>query len=210
MAKSRHGVGTEDRAHPRSTSRYQRVKSVLDFCTAGVLLVLLAPTLAVIAVAIRLDSSGPALYCQRRVGARGKPFTIWKFRTMKVGTAYLSTAEMQQQGHVPVTRVGKVLRRTSLDELPQLLNIIRGEMSFIGPRPALLSQTDVNALRAKLGADVAPPGIGGLAQAMGRDDLDVETKVGYDAEYCRRMSLLFDLRIAFWTLLALVSARGMK
>ncbi len=189
---------------------YGRVKTVLDVVAALALLVALGPFLLLVALVIRLDSPGPAIYRQERVGRRGSRFIMLKFRTMKVGTPTLSTAEMQAQRAIPFTRVGPFLRKANIDELPQLLNIIRGEMSFIGPRPALPTQTDVVSLRERSGADLVRPGITGLAQAQGRDELDVETKVAYDTEYCRRMSLAFDLRIVLLTLLAVLSARGNK
>ena len=133
-----------------------------------------------------------------------------KVRTLQVGTPDLSTAEMQSQQHIPITRVGGVLRKSSLDELPQIWNVLNGTMSFIGPRPALPSQTDVNTRRVECGVDAVRPGITGLAQVMGRDELDVETKVNYDAEYCRRMSPGFDLWIVGQTFAAVKSARGNK
>lgn len=189
---------------------YALVKSVLDELVALISLVLLSPLLILTALAIRLDSRGPAIYSQSRVGANGKLFTMYKFRTMKVGTPVLSTADMQSRHFDPFTRLGPFLRKTSLDELPQLVNIILGQMSFVGPRPALPSQTDVNELRAKLGADAVRPGITGLAQVMGRDDLPVDVKVGYDSEYCRRMSFLFDIRVLLMTVQVVLSARGNK
>ena len=189
---------------------YQVVKTVLDVVLGVALLVLFSPAMLVIAVLIRLDSPGPAIYRQARVGANRNLFTMYKFRTMKAGTPALSTEEMQRKGHVPVTRVGHFLRRISLDELPQLLNIAKGQMSFIGPRPALPTQTDVLALRAQLGVDRIRPGLTGLAQVMGRDDLRVETKVGYDDEYCGKLNFWMDLRILARTIGAIASARGNK
>ena len=187
---------------------YSPVKRAIDLVGGVALLVLLSPLLGLTALIIRLDSSGPAIYRQERVGRSGTRFTMLKFRTMRVGTPTLSTAEMQQQAAIPFTRVGPLLRKTNIDEFPQLVNIIRGQMSFVGPRPALPSQTDVVSLRGESGADALRPGITGLAQVRGRDDLRVEIKVGYDAEYCRRLSLLFDLRILFLTFGAVLSGRG--
>lgn len=194
---------------------YLFVKRLVDVVGAAVLLVVFAPLLLFVAVAIKLDSPGPAIYRQKRVGRFGKHFVMLKFRTMKIGTPTLSTAEMQQwlkagKAANPYTRIGPVLRKTNLDELPQLWNVLRGEMSFIGPRPALPSQEDVVSLREKLGVHFVRPGITGLAQVMGRDDLDVETKVNYDAQYCRNLGLLFDLSILFRTFGAVLSGRGNK
>jgi len=190
--------------------RYESIKRLIDLVLAVVLLVLLSPLLLLIALLIKLDSRGPAIYSQDRMGVYGERFTFYKFRTMKTGVPVLSTAEMQRRNIRPYTRIGPLLRKTSLDELPQLINIIKGEMSFVGPRPALPTQTDVNELRKKYGVDAFKPGITGVAQARGRDDLDVETKVNYDLEYCRRMSFLFDIRIVLETVLAVFTARGNK
>jgi lipopolysaccharide/colanic/teichoic acid biosynthesis glycosyltransferase len=192
---------------PRS---YAEIKAALDKMAGGVLLVFLSPLFLLLVLAITLDSRGAAVYRQRRVGQSGRLFTILKFRTMQTDAPLLSTEEMQRQATKPFTRLGPMLRKTNLDELPQLLNILRGEMSFIGPRPALPSQSDVNELRAAMGADSVRPGITGLAQVMGRDDLDTQTKVGYDAEYCQRLSLVSDLSILLRTFGAVLSARGNK
>jgi len=189
---------------------YRHIKAVLDILVAFVLLLLLLPLLLLLALLIRLDSPGPAIYRQTRVGRRGRPFIIYKFRTMKIGTPLLSTAELWLQGIQPFTNLGSFLRKTSLDELPQLLNVLKGEMSFIGPRPALLSQTDVNIMREQLGADESLPGITGLAQVMGRDGLDNVLKVKYDKEYQQRMSILLDMRILWLTFLAVMTAKGNK
>lgn len=189
---------------------YCLVKNVLDFLMASIMLIVLSPLLVLIAILIRLDSRGPALYQQVRVGTFGKLFTIYKFRTMEVGAPVLSTEDMQYQKVIPITRVGALLRKTSLDELPQLINIIKGEMSFIGPRPSLPTQTDVNELRVQMNAQCARPGITGLAQVAGRDELDAPTKVGYDAEYCRNLSMGFDIKILIRTFVVVVSGRGNK
>lgn len=198
--------GAQDDVRPP----YHSLKRGLDYILALVLLPLLFPLLGLLIVLIRFDSRGAALYRQTRVGQRGRLFTIYKFRTMKTGTPTLSTEEMQRQNYSPFTRLGPWLRKSNLDELPQLFNILRGEMSFIGPRPALPSQTDVNTLRAAQGADAAWPGITGLAQVMGRDDLLTPVKVEYDAQYCRHMSFRLDLNILWRTLGAVLSGRGNK
>jgi lipopolysaccharide/colanic/teichoic acid biosynthesis glycosyltransferase len=117
---------------------------------------------------------------------------------------------MQQQNYSPFTRLGPFMRKSSLDELPQLINILKGEMSFIGPRPALPSQTDLNSARIAAGADRARPGITGLAQVMGRDDLDTQAKVQYDAEYCAHLGPITDLKVLILTFGAILTARGNK
>ncbi|MBV9866510.1 MAG: sugar transferase [Abitibacteriaceae bacterium] len=202
-------------AHPDSPqpvieNPYASTKLALDYLFAVFLLIPFLPIFSLVTLLIRLESRGPAIYRQRRVGQWGRLFTIYKFRTMKTGTPTLSTEEMQRQQQKPFTRLGPLLRKTNLDELPQLFNILKGEMSFIGPRPALPSQTDVNALRAQLGADAARPGITGLAQVMGRDDLATPIKVKYDADYCHSMSLKHDLQILWRTIGAILTGRGNK
>jgi lipopolysaccharide/colanic/teichoic acid biosynthesis glycosyltransferase len=189
---------------------YQLIKAGIDVLLAVVLILVFGWLLLGIAVLILLTDGWPVLYTQQRVGQGGKPFTIFKFRTMKVGAPVLSTEEMQRLGIDLNTPLGRLLRKTSLDELPQLFNILKGEMSFIGPRPALLTQHDVNTRRQALGVHALKPGLTGLAQAMGRDDLDTEAKVGYDAEYCRTQSLPTDLRIIALTVKAVLTSRGNK
>lgn len=189
---------------------YGRVKRCLDLFLAIVSAIVLGPAMLIIALAIRLDSPGAAIYRQKRVGACGRLFIIYKFRTMKTGTPTMATADMQHRASIPFTRLGPLLRKISLDELPQIFNIIRGDMSFVGPRPALPSQEDVNSLRKQFGVDSLRPGITGLAQVMGRDELDAETKVGYDCDYCKRLSLWNDLKIVWLTIGAVMSARGNK
>lgn len=189
---------------------YQPLKHTLDHLAASVLMIPLLPILALVAVAIRLESRGPALYKQTRVGQFGRPFTIYKFRSMKIDTPTLSTEEMQRQNFDPFTKIGPFLRKSNLDELPQIFNILKGEMSFIGPRPALPSQHDVNELRREMNVEMARPGVTGLAQVRGRDDLDTITKVGCDAQYCRTMSLIIDTGIIFYTIGAVLTGRGNK
>lgn len=188
--------------------QYEPLKKTLDWLFALALLILLLPLLLLLCLLVRLDSPGPALYRQVRVGRGARPFTLYKLRSMKTGTPVLSTEEMARQSYDPYTRTGRFLRRSSLDELPQLFNILKGEMSFIGPRPALPSQTELNELREAQGVHAFRPGITGLAQVRGRDDLDTETKVLYDAEYIRRLSPVTDLSIALLTATAIFTGRG--
>jgi lipopolysaccharide/colanic/teichoic acid biosynthesis glycosyltransferase len=183
-------------------------KRCFDLLLALPALILLAPVFAVCALAIRLDSPGPALFRQARVGRGSRPFTLIKFRTMHIGTPTLSTEEMARQAKSPVTRVGAFLRRYSLDELPQLINILRGEMSLVGPRPALPSQTVVNELRRQIGVEDLLPGITGWAQINGRDDLSDDEKVARDAWYRANISLWLDLKILVLTVLPVLSGRG--
>jgi O-antigen biosynthesis protein WbqP len=184
------------------------VKRALDFLAALLGLVLSAPLWLVLALLIRLDSPGPVLFRQRRVGRNRREFTLLKLRSMRCDTPTLSTADLRASGLEPYTRVGKWLRKTSLDELPQLWNVLVGEMSLVGPRPALPSQTELNARREALGVHALRPGITGWAQVTGRDGLSDDEKVARDAEYLQRQSLAFDLLIVWRTVAAVVTARG--
>ncbi len=192
------------------SSTYLLFKLLFDLLLAVISLIIFGPLMLIVALMIVLDSKGPSLYRQQRVGQFGKEFTILKFRSMRTDAPNISTAEMEKMAEKPFTRIGPMLRKTSIDELPQLLNILRGQMSFIGPRPALPSQTDVNTAREEAGVHQVRPGLTGLAQIMGRDELDCATKVGYDTDYCRNMSLGYDIKIFFQTFKAVFTARGIK
>ncbi|WP_337192979.1 hybrid nucleoside-diphosphate sugar epimerase/sugar transferase [Deinococcus xianganensis] len=187
---------------------YLRVRRGLERPLAGALLLLLLPVLLLTALIIRLSSPGPVLFTQLRAGRGHHPYTIFKFRTMRLNAPQLSTEDMRRQGISAVTPVGAFLRRTSLDELPQLLNVLRGEMSFVGPRPALMTQHPVLNGRAAAGVDQLPPGITGLAQVTGRDDLSDDEKVRRDATYLRHVDLLTDLLIIRATLRSVLGGRG--
>lgn len=186
---------------------YGATKRLFDLAVALTLSIVLTPVLLVIATLVRVDSSGPALFRQRRMGRASSEFTIFKFRTMKVGTPDLAS-HLVGPGATEVTRLGRVLRRTSLDELPQLLNILRGEMSLVGPRPALFNQYDLIAMRRDLGIDALKPGVTGWAQVHGRDDLAIGEKVEYDRQYLDACSLSMDLTILVRTAAAVLSSRG--
>lgn len=171
---------------------------MLNRVLAFIMLILLSPLFLVIAVAIKLDSPGPVIFRQKRVGHRGKYFTIYKFRTMVVDMPDLP-ADRVAGNDSRITRVGQVLRRLSLDELPQLWNIIKGDMDFIGPRPALYNQDDLIALREKAGVHSLKPGITGWAQVNGRETVSVEEKVQLDRYYLENRSLKLDLTILYLT-----------
>jgi lipopolysaccharide/colanic/teichoic acid biosynthesis glycosyltransferase len=182
-------------------------KRAVDVVVAGLLLVALSPLLLVIALAVRLDSPGPVLFRQRRIGRGSRGFTILKFRTMQVGTPDLAS-HLMGPGSSRVTRVGRLLRRTSLDELPQLLNVLAGDMTLVGPRPALHNQHDLIALRQEAAVDGLKPGVTGWAQIHGRDDIPLERKVAYDRWYREHVSFGLDLWIILRTPVALLSSRG--
>lgn len=170
--------------------------------------VLLLPALTVAAM-VKLTSRGPMLYWSERVGKNNVNFYMPKFRSMKVGTPSLAT-HLLGNADSHLTPIGSFIRRTSLDELPQLWSILRGDMSFVGPRPALFNQSDLIALRTERGVHVLTPGLTGWAQVNGRDDLPIPVKVNYDAEYLSRRSFLFDLQILCATLVSVVRRQGIS
>lgn len=170
------------------------MKRVFDLMIALVALAILAIPLAMIALVVRLGSRGPVLYWSGRVGRRNAVFLMPKFRTMRTDTPPVAT-HLLENPEAWLTPVGGVLRRASLDELPQLWSIVRGDMSFVGPRPALFNQDDLIALRSAAGVDSLTPGLTGWAQINGRDELAIPEKVRLDAEYLRRRSMAFDLMI---------------
>jgi O-antigen biosynthesis protein WbqP len=183
------------------------LKRAIDILAALAGLVLLSPLFAGAALAVVLQSPGPALHWSRRVGRDERIFRMPKFRTMRVGAPDVATHLLSDPDQW-VTPVGRFLRRTSLDELPQLWSILKGDMSLVGPRPALFNQDDLVALRRAAGVAGLRPGLTGWAQINGRDELPIAEKAALDAEYLQRMSLAFDLQIIAATALAALSGRG--
>jgi O-antigen biosynthesis protein WbqP len=185
------------------------LKRLFDIAAALAGLILLAPFLAAIAVAVRLDSKGPALHWSRRVGRDNVIFPMPKFRTMRTDTPDVATHLLEDPARW-VTPLGAALRRTSLDELPQLWSVLIGHMSLVGPRPALFNQDDLVALRTEAGVHRLRPGLTGWAQVNGRDELPIPEKVKLDAEYLARQSFGFDLAIIAATARAALTARGVS
>lgn len=180
---------------------YQRwVKRALDILISAFALLILGIPMLFIALAVRLDSSGPVLFRQKRVGRGKKYFMILKFRSMRIDAPHdAPTAELNAADSY-ITKVGAFLRKTSLDELPQLLNILVGQMSLIGPRPALWNQTALLETRERVGADRLRPGLTGWAQINGRDELDDAEKARFDGEYAANLSFAFDCKCFFGTI----------
>lgn len=171
--------------------------------------ILLFPML-VIAIIICIDTPGPAIFKQKRIGKNGKAFTIYKFRTMKLNAPPdLATNEFSDSNDY-ITKIGAFLRRTSIDELPQLINIFLGTMSFVGYRPVCLTETKLNGLREKYGVFIAKPGLTGLAQVSGRDNMTIEKKAIIDADYVRRRSFRLDLWCVLKTVIVIFSGEGNK
>ena len=186
------------------------VKRIIDIVLSFVGLVLLSPLLLIIALLIKLDSKGPVLFKQKRV-AKGKAyFSILKFRTMYADVTKDVPTHLLANPDSKITKVGRFLRKSSLDELPQIWNILVGEMSIIGPRPALWNQYDLIAERDKYGANDIRPGLTGLAQVMGRDELPIPIKAEYDGKYARHITCWGDMKIFFKTIGNVISADGVK
>jgi O-antigen biosynthesis protein WbqP len=181
----------------------------IDFFLATVaLIVLLLPSFFIM-LAIKSSSKGPILYWSMRVGKNGKLFMMPKFRSMHVHTPEVAT-DMLQDPIQYITPVGSFLRRTSLDELPQLISVLRGDMSIVGPRPALHTQAELIAARRSLGVDALMPGITGWAQINGRDEIDLGTKLEFDNEYLQARSVLFDIKIIILSFAAVFNSRDVK
>lgn len=187
---------------------YLKIKRLLDIVLSLVGLVLLSPLFLILVVAIKLDSKGPVLFKQKRVGIHKSHFNILKFRTMRIDTPKDTPTHLLKNPEQFITRVGKFLRKTSLDELPQIWNILVGHMSIIGPRPALWNQYDLIAERDKYGANDVRPGLTGWAQINGRDELPIEVKAKLDGEYVKRISFLFDLKCFFGTIVSVIKSDG--
>jgi O-antigen biosynthesis protein WbqP len=185
------------------------MKRIFDFFLACLAALILLIPLVIVFVAIRLTSAGPALYWSDRVGRNNRIFKMPKFRSMRIGTPAVATHLLADpQSHL--TPIGSFLRKSSLDELPQLWSILMGDMSFVGPRPALFNQQDLIDLRTAQGVHVLVPGLTGWAQVNGRDELPIPQKVALDAEYLVRQGFWFDLRILWMTFLKVVQRDGVS
>jgi O-antigen biosynthesis protein WbqP len=180
-----------------------------DILLAVVLATLFALPMLLLAILIKVSSPGPALYWSDRVGRNNTLFKMPKFRTMKVETPAVATHLLASPDQY-LTKIGRVLRKYSLDELPQLFSILKGDMRFVGPRPALFNQDDLIELRTRKGIHMLVPGITGWAQINGRDDLPIPVKVTYDEYYLNHRSLAFDLKIIFWTFFSALSSKGVR
>lgn len=190
---------------------YQKMfKRVIDVVLSSLGLIILSPLFLFIIIAIKVDSKGPILFKQKRVGKDKVLFKIYKFRTMKIDTPNDAPTHLLKNPDFFITKVGKFLRKTSLDELPQLINIFKGEMSIIGPRPALWNQYDLVKERDKYQANDIYPGLTGWAQINGRDELPIQKKAALDGEYVKGISFLFDLKCFFGTVISVIKSEGIK
>ena len=188
---------------------YERyVKRFLDLMLGMIIFVLLLPIFLILMLSIKLDSKGPVFFRQKRVGKNKRYFNILKFRTMRTDAPKDMPTHLLQNPDAFITRTGKFLRKTSLDELPQLINIIRGDMSFIGPRPALWNQFDLIEERDRYDANSIRPGMSGLAQISGRDELPIDVKARLDGEYRKKINLWFDIRCFIGTFFSVLRQDG--
>lgn len=187
---------------------YKIIKRILDFLVSLFAIVALSPVLAITAIAVKADSEGPVFFVQNRIGKDKKHFNMYKFRSMRTDTPHDMPTHLLNDPDAFITKVGKFLRKSSLDELPQLFNILKGDMSIVGPRPALWNQDDLIAERDKYNANSIRPGLTGWAQVNGRDELEIPVKAKFDGEYVDRMSLPFDIKCIVDTALQVVKHEG--
>jgi O-antigen biosynthesis protein WbqP len=187
---------------------YPKFKRLVDIILSTLGLIILSPIFLILILAIKLDSRGPVFFKQKRVGINKTHFYILKFRTMRIDTPKDTPTHLLSNPEQYITKMGKFLRKTSIDELPQIWNIIVGHMSIIGPRPALWNQYDLIDERDKYGANNIPPGLTGWAQINGRDELPIQEKAKLDGEYVERISLWMDIRCFFGTIISVIKSDG--
>lgn len=187
---------------------YIAFKRIIDLMLALIAFIVLSPIFLAIAIWIKVDSPGPVFFKQKRVGINKSFFDIYKFRTMRTDTPKDMPTHLLNDAESFITKSGAFLRKTSLDELPQLINIIKGEMAIIGPRPALWNQDDLVAEREKYHANDVLPGLTGWAQINGRDELEIPVKAKLDGEYVENMSFVFDLKCFFGTIFSIAKSDG--
>lgn len=185
------------------------MKRVFDFIISLIGVIVLSPIILIVALSVKFTSPGPMLFKQRRIGKNNVEFEIYKFRTMRIDTPNVPT-HLLENPEQWITPVGKFLRKTSLDELPQLFNILKGEMSIVGPRPALYNQIDLKEMRTEAGVHKLVPGLTGWAQINGRDEIPLSLKVKLDKEYLMKKSFFFDIKIIFMTVLSVIKSEGVQ
>ena len=185
------------------------MKRTFDFIMSLLAIICLSPIIIIVSLIIKFTSEGPILFKQRRIGKDNKEFNIYKFRTMRVDTPNVATHLLENPEQY-ITAIGKFMRKTSLDELPQLFNILKGEMSIVGPRPALYNQLDLRDMRTEVGVHKLVPGLTGWAQINGRDEIPLDIKVGLDKEYLDKKSFWFDIKIIFLTAIKVVKSDGVQ
>lgn len=187
---------------------YNVFKRILDAIISMLAILLLTPFFVIVAITIKSESKGPVFFKQERIGKNKKHFKIYKFRTMRTDTPKDTPTHMLKDPDVYITKSGRFFRKTSIDELPQLFNILKGDMAIIGPRPALWNQYDLIEERDKYNANSIRPGLTGWAQVNGRDELEIPVKAKYDGEYIEKMSFIFDVKIFFKTIIKVFKHDG--
>ena len=193
----------------RKAGLYERLfKRIIDAVLSFLGLVILSPVFLFLIIWIKIDDPGPVFFVQKRVGKNKKFFALHKFRSMKMSTPHDMPTHMLQDPEQYITKAGKFLRKSSLDELPQIWDIFRGKMSIIGPRPALWNQADLVAEREKYAANDVMPGLTGWAQINGRDELEIDVKAKLDGDYCRKLSLRMDIKCFFGTIISVLKSDG--
>ena len=185
------------------------MKRLFDFVMSLIGIVVLSPIILIVSLAVKFTSPGPILFKQRRIGKNNVEFEIYKFRTMRIDTPNVPT-HLLKNPEQWITPVGKFLRKASLDELPQLFNILKGEMSIVGPRPALYNQIDLKEMRTEAGVHKLVPGLTGWAQINGRDEIPLSLKVKLDKEYLEKKNFFFDIKIIFMTVLSVLKSEGIQ
>ncbi|CEN84193.1 glycosyl transferase [[Clostridium] sordellii] len=190
-------------------NNYNKLKRSIDIILSTLGIIILSPVFLIISIIIKLESEGPIIFKQLRAGKDSKPFYIYKFRSMKADAPNLSTNEFEDV-NLFITKIGKFIRRTSIDELPQLINILKGDMSIVGPRPVILDEKELILLRKEYNIDSILPGITGLAQINGRDIIGTEEKVKLDYEYLQNKSLNLDVKIVFITIFKVLRKSDIK
>ena len=189
---------------------YGVLKRFFDIILSLVAIIVFSWLLIIIAIAIVVEDKGNILFKQKRIGKNKKELYIYKFRTMKVSTPKDVPTHLLDNPESYITKIGGFLRKTSLDELPQLFNILKGDMSIFGPRPALWNQFDLIDLRDKNGSNSVRPGLTGWAQVNGRDELPIDVKAGFDGEYIKKMSIVFDIKIILMTVVSVFTSKGVR
>lgn len=187
---------------------YLVFKRLFDILSSLLAIIVLSPLLLIISIIIKLDSKGPILFKQKRIGKNKKIFKIWKFRSMRIDAPKNAPTHMLDNPDLYITKIGKFIRKTSIDELPQLFNVLAGKMSVIGPRPALWNQDNLIEERDRYHANDIKPGLSGWAQVNGRDELEIPVKAKLDGDYYKKFSLLFDIKILFMTILKVFKHTG--
>lgn len=185
------------------------MKRIFDFIMSLLAIICLSPIIIILSLIIKFTSEGPILFKQRRIGKDNKEFNIYKFRTMRVDTPNVATHLLENPEQY-ITAIGKFMRKTSLDELPQLFNILKGEMSIVGPRPALYNQLDLRDMRTEVGVHKLVPGLTGWAQINGRDEIPLDLKVALDKEYLDRRNFLIDIKIILLTVIKVLRGDGVQ